>query len=46
MGLDGFERLRFDLSEAEHRQLCVSVRKDCQDMIEALKRDADALLPG
>jgi hypothetical protein len=46
MSLDGFEHLRFDISEAEHRQLCGSIRQSWMDTIDALKRgDIDARLP-
>ena len=45
MSVDGFERLRFDVREEEHRQLCGSVRQSWLDSIAALKRggDIDAL---
>jgi hypothetical protein len=42
VSLDGFKRLRFDVSEEEHRQLCASVRQSWLDVIEALKINADA----
>jgi hypothetical protein len=46
MDLDGFERLSSAVSEAEHRALSASIEGPWRDAIAALKRDADAPLPG
>jgi hypothetical protein len=44
-GLDGVAPVLFDIREEEHRQFCAAVRRPWFDVIEALKRDADAPLP-
>jgi hypothetical protein len=44
-GLDGVAPVLFDIREEEHRQFCAAVRRPWFDVIEALRRDADAALP-
>jgi hypothetical protein len=46
MDIGGLERLQLGVSEQEYRQLCATVRQPWLDAIAALKRDADARLPG